>query len=125
MSISKKNAKRKEVSKILNNKKLIFETRTGKIIIDYNRCEPVIRKTPNPSCGFACVKADRWYGRNVLKIESNRPVLINPDTEEIKRLCNECLACEYDCNLYGSDCIKIELPFPGIEEYRRKLKEGR
>jgi hypothetical protein len=88
---------------------LTFDVRTGKITIDYSRCEPVIKSTPNPSCGFACVKAD----------------LANPDPEEIKRLCNECLGCEYDCTLYGTDCIRIELPFPGIEEYRRKLMERR
>lgn len=102
--------------------KLEFTTRTGKIIIDYSKCEPAIKNIPNPSCGFACVKADRWYGRNVLKIEDNRPVLANPNPEEVKRLCNECLACEYDCTLFGSDCIRIILPFPGIEEYRKKMK---
>jgi hypothetical protein len=122
MSISRRKRKKEEKGKKNN---LAFEIRTGKITIDYSRCEPVIKNKSNPSCGFACVKADRWYGRNVLKIEGNRPVLANPDLEEIKRLCNECLACEHDCTLYGTDCIRIELPFPGIEEYRRKLMEGR
>lgn len=125
MGISKKNTKKNRISRVSSDEILVFETRTGKITIDYNKCEPVIRKTGNPSCGFACVKADRWYGRNVLKIEDNRPVLVNPDPEEIKRLCNECLACEFDCKLYGKGCIQIELPFPGIEEYRKKLKERR
>jgi len=104
---------------------LTFDIRTGKITINYSRCEPFIKNKSNPSCGFACVKADRFYGRNVLKIERNKVVLANPDPEEIKRLCNECLACEHDCTLYGSDCIRIELPFPGIDEYRRKLMERR
>jgi hypothetical protein len=104
---------------------LQFETRTGRITIDYGRCEPVVRNTASPSCGFACVKADRWYGRNVLKIENNRPVLANADPEEVKRGCNECLACEYDCAREGRECIRIELPFPGLEEYRRKESGGR
>lgn len=100
---------------------LTFDIKTGKITIDYSRCEPAKNNTPNPSCGFACIKADRWYGRNVLKIEGNKPVLANPDPEEIKRLCNECLACEHDCTEFGSDCIHIELPFPGIDDYRKKM----
>ena len=100
---------------------LTFNIKTGKITIDYNRCEPARKNTPNPSCGFACIKADRWYGRNVLKIEGNKPILVNPNPEEIKRLCNECLACEHDCTEFGSDCIRIELPFPGIDDYRKKM----
>ena len=100
---------------------LEFDIKTGRITIDYSRCEPIIKKTSNPSCGFACIKADRWYGRNVLKIEGNKPILVNPDPEEIKRLCNECLACEHDCTEFGSDCIRIELPFPGIDDYRKKM----
>ena len=100
---------------------LTFNIKTGKITIDYSRCEPAKKNIRNPSCGFACVKADRWYGRNVLKIEGNRPVLANADPEEIKRLCNECLACEHDCRQFGSDCIRIELPFPGIDDYRKKM----
>ncbi len=99
---------------------LEFRTRTGRITIDYGRCEAAIGGTAAPSCGFACVKADRWYGRNVLKIENNRPVLANSDPEEIKRSCIECLACEHDCTFFGRDCIRIELPFPGLDEYREK-----
>lgn len=99
---------------------LEFHIKTGKITIDYGRCEAAAGNTATPSCGFACVKADRWYGRNVLKIENNRPVLANTDPEEIKRTCNECLACEYDCTFFGRDCIRIELPFPGLDEYRKK-----
>jgi len=126
MNISKKNRAKKAKDKGTPEKNcLTFAVKTGKITIDYSRCEPARKVTLNPSCGFACVKADRWYGRNVLKIEGDRPVLANPDPEEVKRLCNECLACEHDCTLYGTDCIRIELPFPGIEEYRKKLIERR
>ncbi len=99
---------------------LEFNTWTAKITIDYSRCEPAIDNSSTPSCGFACVKADRWYGRNVLKIENNRPVLAIQDPEEIRKSCNECLACEYECNVTGRGCIRIELPFPGLEEHRRK-----
>ena len=49
--------------------KLRFETRKTRITIDYGRCIPATEKSSQPSCGFACVKACRLYGRNVLKIE--------------------------------------------------------
>jgi hypothetical protein len=105
----------------MTENKLIFDVSRGmKITIDYNRCEPAKNNDPNPRCGFACVKADRLYGRNALKIENNRPVLSNPNPKEIVRLCNECLACEYDCELYGNNCISIEISMPELEEYRKK-----
>lgn len=103
---------------------LTFKTKTATISVDYGRCDPVINNTPNPTCGFACVKADRWYGRNALKIEGNKPVLSNADPKEIGRLCNECLACEHDCTVYGTDCIRIEIDFPGIDSYREKTNTG-
>jgi len=106
----------------MQENKLRFEARTAEITIDYSRCEPAIKNISNPSCGFACVKACRLYGRNVLKCEGNKPVLSVSDPEEIKRLDNECLGCEYGCWAYGEGCISIVLPLAGLEEYRRKLK---
>lgn len=94
-------------------KRLEFEFRTGRVIIDYDRCIA-------PECSFACIKADRLYGRGVLKIEGGKPVLA-VSREEAKRLCNECLACETDCEIYGSRALRIELPLFGLEDYRRRL----
>jgi hypothetical protein len=91
---------------------LKFEFRTGKITIDYGKCIA-------PDCGFACVKADRFYGRNVLKIEKAKPTL-SVSKEEAKRLCNECLACEIHCRFSNSDAVRIELPLPGLDQYRSK-----
>lgn len=105
----------------MENKKLVFEARKIKVTIDYSKCEPATQNKSDPSCGFACVKACRLYGRNILKIENNRPVLAVTDPEEIKRLDNECLSCEYQCWLKGTNCISIEIPFEGIEAYRRKV----
>lgn len=105
----------------MGNDKLVFEARKIKITIDYSRCEPATRHTAQPSCGFACVKACRLYGRNILKIEANRPVLAVTEPEEIKRLDNECLSCEYHCWHKGRDCIRIEVPLEGIEAYRQKV----
>ena len=96
--------------------KLVYETRTGKVTIDYSRCDP--------ACAIDIVKADRLYGRNVLKIEGNKPVLAITDPEEIKRADNESLAIEYFSRLCGSDCVTIELPIEGLNEYKKKIKGG-
>jgi hypothetical protein len=88
---------------------LQFRTRKTRITIDYSRCIPAQEKTSQPVCGFACVKACRLYGRNVLKIEGNRPVLAVADPEEIVRLDNECLSCEYQCSVMGTGCIEISV----------------
>jgi hypothetical protein len=105
--------------------KLQFEARKIKITIDYTHCEPAQQNTASPTCGFACVKACRLYGRNILKIEGNKPVLAVTDPEEIKRLDNECLSCEYQCSMKGTGCISIEIPLPGIEAYREKTLGGK
>lgn len=82
--------------------RLEFKTRTCIIKIYYNRCVA-------PRCGFACVKADRLYGRGVLRIENGRPIL-NVKEAEAARLCNECLACETYCKWYGGDAVEIVVP---------------
>jgi succinyl-CoA synthetase beta subunit len=91
---------------------LSFEFETGKLTIELNKCIA-------PKCGFACVKACRWYGRSCLKIKDGKPALVG-GPEQLKRLCNECLACEVECELHGSRAIKIELPLYGLEEFRRR-----
>lgn len=106
---------------VMRAKKLEFEARRAKITIDYGRCEPAIKNTSKPGCGFACVKACSLYGRNILRIEGNRPVLSISDPEEVKRLDNECLSCEYKCWLHGTNCISIEVPLAGMEEYRERM----
>lgn len=91
---------------------LSFETQTGKVDIDLSKCIA-------PKCGFACVKGDRWYGGSCLKIVDGKPALAG-SPEELKRLCNECLSCEVECELHGGKCIKIELPLSGIDEFRKR-----
>ena len=106
-------------------KELRFEAKKIRITIDYTRCEPATKNTSNPACGFACVKACRLYGRNILKIEGNKPVLAVVDPEEIKRLDNECLSCEYHCGVRGTGCIGIDIPLAGLEEYRAEILGGK
>lgn len=82
--------------------KLEFRTRTCIIRIYYDRCIA-------PKCGFACVKADRLYGRGVLRIQDGKPIL-NVNVEKAARLCNECLACEIHCRWAGADAVEIIIP---------------
>lgn len=89
-----------------------FTFRTGEVSIDLSKCNA-------PKCRFVCVKACRLYGRGVLKIEGGKPTLA-VSHEEVPRLCNECLACEINCELHGNNVIKITLPLFGLEEYRKK-----
>lgn len=103
---------------------LEFEAKKIKITIDYDRCEPATKNTSQPSCKFACVKACRLYGRNILKIEGNKPVLAVTNPEEIKRLDNECISCEFNCWVNGTSCIQIEIPLVGIDEYRSEVLGG-
>ena len=108
----------------MGTNQLVFQAKKINITIDYDRCEPVTKNTANPACGFACVKACRLYGRNILKIEGNIPVLAVTDPEEIKRLDNECVSCEYHCWARGTNCIHIDIPLPGLEEYRQDVLGG-
>ena len=103
---------------------LVIRARKIEITIDYSRCEPAISNASNPACAFACVKACRLYGRNILKIEQNRPVLAVTNLDEIERLDNECLACEYSCSRKGTGCVAIAVPLPGLTEYRDRLARG-
>ncbi len=109
----------------MNEERLEFNARKVKIVIDYSRCEPAKKANSNPSCGFACVKACRLYGRNILKIDNNKPILAVTNTAEIERLDNECISCEYSCWLHGSNCISTEIPLPGIEQCRANLGGGK
>lgn len=99
---------------------LKFDTKCTHVAIDYGRCEPARKHTAEPKCGFACVKADRMYDRSILRIEGNRPVLTMP-ASEVKKVSNESLSWEYACDMTGHHAIAIEIPFPGLEEYRKKM----
>lgn len=84
-----------------------FEFRTGKVSIDYAKCDGCT--------SFACVKACSLYGRNILRVQGGKPVLsVSP--EEARRLCIECLACEQECRLWGQEALRIALPIEGLEE---------
>ena len=47
------------------------------------------------------------------------PILSIPPEEARKGRCTECLACDVDCYFQGGGGGYVELPIPGLDEYRR------
>ncbi len=91
-----------------------FKTLTGRVYIDHSLCA----RCQARDCVEACT-----YG--VLKFEDGKPVLAISEEEAARGKCTECLACELACFLDGKKAIHIELPIPGLAEYREKItKEG-
>jgi len=90
-----------------------FESPTGTVIYDHAVCDTCESKV----CVETCV-------RKILKLENGRPVL-NISLEDAKRgRCVECLACEVECHFEGKGGGYVNLPIPGLEEYRKRLLEG-
>ena len=89
-----------------------FNFRTGRVIIDYEKCQ---------SCeNYACVKACSLFGGNLFRIQDGKPVLI-PGPEEAERRCIEDLTCEFYCQAYGNKGLTTVLDMFGLEEYRHKI----
>jgi len=87
-----------------------FETLTGKIYIDHRKCLECGKK----GCVEECLQ-------QILRIEDGKPLLAIPSDEAKRGKCTECLACEIYCKFFGKDAIVIELPIPGLKEYREKI----
>jgi len=89
-----------------------FETRTGRVCIDHEKCQ---------GCGsLACVKACSLYGSGILRAQAGKPVLAIP-VQETRRRSTECLACEIECYFHGQQAIVISLPIVGLEEAREAV----
>jgi succinyl-CoA synthetase beta subunit len=86
-----------------------FKTLTGFIYIDYERCKNCKEKP----CISACIP-------EILKLEEGLPGLAISEEEAARGKCIECLACELACQFSGEKGLFIELPIPGLEEYRRE-----
>jgi ferredoxin-like protein FixX len=90
-----------------------FESPTGTVTYDHAVCDTCESKI----CVKTCV-------RQILKLEEGRPVL-NITREDAKRgRCIECLACEVECHFAGAGGGHVELPIPGLEEYRKGLSKS-
>ena len=87
-----------------------FATLTGRIHIDHARCASCATKGCVPACT-----------PKILKLEADRPVLAITPEDARKGKCTECLACETFCKYHEQDAIWIDLPIPGLAEYRAKL----
>ena len=95
----------------MKSKLYTFSFRTGQISIDHDKCV---------KCkSYACVKADSLFGTGILRIQQKKPVLTT-NSEDAKRLCNECLTCELYCHSYGNDGLRIRLDMFGLDEYRSR-----
>jgi len=80
-----------------------FETLTGMIKFDHDKCVTCESKV----CVKECIP-------QILKIENEKPVLAITNLEAKKGKCIECLACELECMLNGEKGCEIELPIPGL-----------
>jgi hypothetical protein len=88
-----------------------FNTRTGQVCIDHQKCE---------DCDtLICIEACRRYGAGILSLH-NGQAMLNVSAEEAKRLDTECLACEIECFLHGQQAITISLPIAGLQEFRKR-----
>ncbi len=98
------------VDPVLPKNCYFFETLTGKLSIDHNKC---------PDCRTkGCIEACK---AEILKLEDGKPVLSVSREEAKKGKCTESLACEIFCTFHEQDAIFIHLPIPGLKEYRQKI----
>jgi ferredoxin-like protein FixX len=87
-----------------------FATVTGRIAVDHAKCPGCQTK----GCVGACAP-------KILKIEDGKPVLAISEAEAKKGKCTECLACEIYCSYHERQAIVIDLPIPGLKEYRDRI----
>ncbi len=87
----------------------VFRTLTGRVIIDHAKC----RVCSDRVCLDAC-KA------GVLREDNGVVVLAIDEQDVVRGRCTECLACELACEFEAKRAIYIELPIPGLDEYRER-----
>jgi len=80
-----------------------FDTMTGRLFIDHEKCKICVEK----SCVGSCTA-------KILKFDDEKPVLAISPQEARKGRCTECLACELVCQFHGEKGIFIDLPIPGL-----------
>ncbi len=87
-----------------------FQTLTGSVTFDHDKC---VRCT-SKACVTACAPG-------ILKLKGDVPVLAIEAADAKKGKCTECLACELACEFEGEKGAYIDLPIPGLEDYRKKI----
>jgi len=78
-----------------------FDTMTGRLDIEHEKCAACKDKPCVDSCTA-----------NVLKFDNGKPILSIPPEEAKRGKCTECLACELACTFHGNRAISIDLPLP-------------
>ena len=101
---------KKIVEKDLSEYDYKFETMTGSINIKHEVCKDCKTK--------ACIESCKY---DVLKLDSEIPVLAIDATDAKKGKCVECLACEIACTFEGEKALYIHLPIDGLKKYRDKI----
>ena len=83
-----------------------FETMTGKLFIDHEKCKACATKP----CVESCIA-------KILKFDDHGKPLLNVTPQEAKKgRCTECLACELACQFQGKAAIFIDLTIPGLDK---------
>ena len=82
-----------------------FETMTGAVLIDHERCKSCEAKP----CVESCI-------HHVLEFKDGKPILALSAEDARKGRCTECLACELACEFHGNKAIHIDLPIPGLAQ---------
>ena len=88
-----------------------FETLTGTVYIDQNKCLECEKKR----CVDVCIQ-------KILEIKDGKAFLSIAPSDAKRGKCTECLACEIECKFNGKGGIYIHLPIPGLKEYRKQIE---
>lgn len=91
--------------------RLEFRVRSGGTVsIDLAHC---------PECETkACIKVCTVQGGPLVLDEERGVPTLRWDLAEIERGgCVECLGCELDCELYGHQAVRVNLPLERFDEY--------
>jgi succinyl-CoA synthetase beta subunit len=83
-----------------------FDTVTGKLLINHEKCKNCSKKPCVDSCTTHILRFD----------DRGFPILNVTPQEAKKGRCTECLACELTCQFDGNKAIWIDLPIPGLDE---------
>jgi succinyl-CoA synthetase beta subunit len=83
-----------------------FETFTGSLTIDHDKCARCRDQVCVPSCPMEILSLN----------EEKLPILNISEEEARKGKCTECLACEIACWDQAENAIRIHLPIPGLDD---------
>lgn len=89
---------------------IVFNEKTIRVTIDDSKCGDCATK--------ACIRACGLYSRGLLRLKDRKPTIL-VSASEVARVGTECLACEYECRYRGAGAIRIDVPMPELDEFKR------